>query len=446
MKLTLTLCLALTFACGGINAQDQNLIDRPISVAFDSLGNRYLVSSYGNNRIIAFDDQGTQSVFLEIEGGLAHLHLDGNVLYVVWHDFNGLSSFDRVSGVQTGSVAIPGAALAGMATDTSGYLYAANQYGSVLRIDRSDLSFSTFASGLAGAPQGVAFDEVHNRIVVCSYNAGSMMWSIDLDDGTRTAFAIGVGHQDGITIDNNGNFFTSAFWWQEVYGWDNDGNPLGLIASGLDSGPKGLYYNQRDNVLAVPLHFTDSVAFLTFADQDEDGVLDYEDNCPDVPNPAQDNSDDDPYGDACDDDDDNDLIPDVDDNCPTVQNSEQYDWGDGDGVGDECDNCLFVWNPDQIDSDGDGKGDACDCCLGRVGDANGKAGDEPTISDVSVIIDAKFITGSCNGNLNCLGEADINQSGGIRPTCDDITISDVSILIDYLFITGPETSTLPECL
>jgi len=86
------------------------------------------------------------------------------------------------------------------------------------------------------------------------------------------------------------------------------------------------------------------------------------------------------------------------------------------------------------------------CCVGRVGDANGQGGDEPTISDISVIIDAKFITGTCDGVIACLAEADVNQSGGVYPGCGDITISDIATLIDYLFITGPETATLPDCL
>ncbi len=83
------------------------------------------------------------------------------------------------------------------------------------------------------------------------------------------------------------------------------------------------------------------------------------------------------------------------------------------------------------------------CCSGRVGDANGLGGDEPTIGDVSVMIDALFINADW-GVIACLEEADLNQSGGASPTSDDISIGDVSILIDYLFITGPSLG-LPAC-
>jgi hypothetical protein len=84
------------------------------------------------------------------------------------------------------------------------------------------------------------------------------------------------------------------------------------------------------------------------------------------------------------------------------------------------------------------------CCQNRVGDANMSGDDEPTIGDVTVMIDAKFITGTCTGILNCLEEADINVSAPGPATCDDITIGDITILIDYLFITGPSLG-LPNC-
>jgi hypothetical protein len=84
------------------------------------------------------------------------------------------------------------------------------------------------------------------------------------------------------------------------------------------------------------------------------------------------------------------------------------------------------------------------CCVGRVGDVNGSGGDEPTIGDVSALIDAKFIAGTCDGTIDCTTEADMNQSGGAFPDCNDITIGDISMLIDYLFITGSSLG-LPNC-
>ena len=50
------------------------------------------------------------------------------------------------------------------------------------------------------------------------------------------------------------------------------------------------------------------------------------------------------------------------DNCPLVYNPDQTDT-DGDGFGNVCDNCVFVWNGGwggQADNDGDGLGNACD--------------------------------------------------------------------------------------
>ncbi len=74
---------------------------------------------------------------------------------------------------------------------------------------------------------------------------------------------------------------------------------------------------------------------------------------------------------------DGDTVIDSEDNCPNVSNLDQID-SDGDGIGDECevsggeadsdadgradttDNCINVWNVDQGDEDGDGIGDVCD--------------------------------------------------------------------------------------
>jgi C1A family cysteine protease/PKD repeat protein len=80
------------------------------------------------------------------------------------------------------------------------------------------------------------------------------------------------------------------------------------------------------------------------------------------------------------------------------------------------------------------------CCNGHVGDVNQSGDDQPTIGDVSLLIDHLFISGVL---LGCIEEADINQSGGANPTYDDLTIGDVSSLVDYLFISQ---AALRDCL
>ena len=110
--------------------------------------------------------------------------------------------------------------------------------------------------------------------------------------------------------------------------------------------------------------------FVT-TDDDGDGILDTEDNCPLVANADQLDTDGDGIGDVCDTDDDGDGILDTEDNCPLVANADQFDT-DGDGIGDVCDsdvdgdgiensddNCPSTPNSDQADWDNDGIGDIC---------------------------------------------------------------------------------------
>jgi hypothetical protein len=79
---------------------------------------------------------------------------------------------------------------------------------------------------------------------------------------------------------------------------------------------------------------------LNQSDGDGDGVGDVCDNCPSVPNPYQEDTNGDGVGDAC-------LTGD-------------YDDIDGDGIPNFLENCIFISNPDQTDTDGDGVGDACE--------------------------------------------------------------------------------------
>jgi hypothetical protein len=99
--------------------------------------------------------------------------------------------------------------------------------------------------------------------------------------------------------------------------------PLGgayyYLASGVNVCAEGRLGLQPDGTTEIPANGSCPVRF---ADADSDGLMDLEDDCPNLANPGQEDA-------------------------------------DGDSVGDPCDNCPSVPNPDQADANRDGTGDAC---------------------------------------------------------------------------------------
>jgi hypothetical protein len=144
----------------------------------------------------------------------------------------------------------------------------------------------------------------------------------------------------------------------------------------------------------------------SWLDTDLDGIPDTSDNCPDVANNDQLDSDGDGVGDAC-----QDMMPvdPVDPAAPTAESKQRLD-SDYDGVLDEFDNCPSVPNRDQADRDGDGVGDFCDADLD--GDGIPQWGPPGTVLDNCPTISNPD---QLDSNKNGIGDACENVVGAIGP-------------------------------
>lgn len=171
--------------------------------------------------------------------------------------------------------------------------------------------------------------------------------------------ATGLNRPSGIALDGdrlfvsqNGNGKITAF----------DLNSDGKSASEVEtvqtsaSSIMGLEIGPNGNLYYVDNGRDEVIRMDPYMDEDGDGVGDEVDNCPFVANPTQANHDGDAFGDLCDADDDNDAILDTDDDCALGNLS----WISSTATDHDMDGCADL--TEDNDDDNDGMDDNTDYC------------------------------------------------------------------------------------
>jgi hypothetical protein len=211
-------------------------------------------------------------------------------------------------------------------------------------------------------------------------NAGSIRFYIGANSPNKARFYI-----DDIEQLNHSFVFTGAWVWTEktvavpagvhVFKWTFDGcsscsyyaalDDVRLIDTPLTEDLDDDNDGVPDTSDRFPLDATESqdtdndgVGNNEDTDDDNDAVPDAGDNCPLNSNANQLDTDADALGNVCDADDDNDGVNDAQDAFP-LDPAESADF-DGDGLGDNRDNCPSIANSNQLDTDADTLGNVCD--------------------------------------------------------------------------------------
>jgi DNA-binding beta-propeller fold protein YncE len=257
-----SLLLILLCLC---SADAQNLFYGPESVVFDNADNRYLVANYRNGAIIQVDSTGAQDYFKVGLGHCLGMHIIGDTLFVSCnYNFRAFLLPDGDS-LFCLTASLSGH-FDGVTSDTSGNLYVIDTGGRILKLNLEDLSFSVLIeSGLPGYPQDCVFDPENNRLLVATWANNAPIYAVDLENSILyTVVPTNFGMFDGITRDASGNVYVSSHYGAGlIYRFERTfGEPPQLISSGHNQ-PAGLFYNNRDDVLAVPNYGSSTVDFIS---------------------------------------------------------------------------------------------------------------------------------------------------------------------------------------
>jgi len=222
-----------------------------------------------------------------------------------------------------------------------------------------------------------------------------------------------------------------APWTSEVAGKE-EFSPTSNPSSDGYNAPSGIVV-RVDSIVGDKLYAYVYNPLSGAANSDSDSLPDFMDNCPFVDNNDQLDTDSDGFGDVC-------------DNCASIPNDQTNT--DSDLFGDACDNCPTTASPDQTDTDNDTVGDICDNCP----DTPNPDQIDSDLDGFGDACDCCVVAGDAN-NDGALTIGDVTFliarifSGGPAPICAEagdpdasgnLTIGDVTYLIARIFTGGPE--------
>ncbi len=241
-------------------------LNSPESVEFDAPRNRYIVASTGGGGNLYSIIPGSAPVlFTSAVNNPYGICIAGDSLYVC-DQSSYIKVFNLSTGAAAGSINTGGTFLNGICTDFAGNIYATDfSAKTIYRMNITTQQVNTFVANTSNTPNGIVFDPFHNRLVVACWGANAPIRAVSLTDSTiSTVKPTSFSNIDGITIDQDGNFYIAEWGGDKSYFFDSAfaNTPL-LVVAGL-SNPADISYNQLRDTLAIPNTSTNTITYHGF--------------------------------------------------------------------------------------------------------------------------------------------------------------------------------------
>jgi len=241
----------------------QNLLNRPESVVYDSLYNRYLVSNWTNGRIVQIDSNGVHSYFTTGHGSINGVTIADGIVFACCS--TKVKGFDLTTSTVVMDLTIPGAInINDVTSDNAGNIYLTDfNARKIYKVHIQSQAYSTFVSGLTLQPNGILFDEPNNRLLLCSFGYNIPILAISLVDSSVSIVAnTTLAQCDGFAKDDFSNYYISSWHTSSIHKFDSVfSNPPEIFYTNSGD-PVDISYNSIDDILAVPLMNANAVVLL----------------------------------------------------------------------------------------------------------------------------------------------------------------------------------------
>jgi len=238
----------------------------PESVEYDANHQRYIVANTNSNNLQKVIPGSAPTLFVSNVPSPYGIAIVGDTVYVCCNSTH-LRGYNLTTGALAFDVNLGGTFLNGICTDFAGNIFVTDfSAKKVVRYNIASQQFNYFVgTAMAKTPNGIVFDPFHNRLVIATWGTNAPILGLNLTDSTiSTLKSTTLSNIDGITIDEDGNFYAADWGSDGIYFFDSGfvNTPIKVV-SGL-SNPADVSYNVLSDTIAVPNTGNNTVTYYGF--------------------------------------------------------------------------------------------------------------------------------------------------------------------------------------